>query len=134
MHYMLMLHYVCYAVCTVWLQIVLTGCEGQVLAYSITVDDTAQTAQRALATALKALSQTEPMPALSCPDCAQPASTIQAKAAPGNSNMQQLAQTCVQRLSDPNWGQKVQLKLLCQVSRSLSSLQTVCLSMKPGTY
>ena len=91
------------------LQVVLAGCEGQVLMYSISVDDTDQTAQTALATALEALSLQEALPGLDCPEAAQVDVTADAQPfalAPS-----------IQQLSNPDWNQALQLQLLCQVSK-----------------
>lgn len=91
------------------LQVVLAGCEGQVLMYSIDVDDTAQTAQTALATALEALSLQEVLPGLDCPEAAQ--IDVAADARPS------ALASSIQQLSNPDWNQALQLQLLCQVNR-----------------
>ena len=77
--------------------------------YSINVDDTAQTAQTALATALRALSLQEALPGLECPEATQLDDTAVAQPSA-------LAPS-IQQLSNPDWNQALQLQLLCQVSK-----------------
>ena len=91
------------------LQVVLAGCEGQVHMYSITVDDTAQAGQRAMATALEALSAGETLPALHA------SHTLQIQSAESSKTSITRVGSSIQQLADLGLGQYMHLQLVCQV-------------------